>query len=130
MIRLLRESAGDRRLYKFLIYPIPKIEGLEEDHYDQTLKAYLYTADYTYNIITRETNDRLITHADMRDSVPADIKNACGEDMLWGKTDCYLKDKSGNNPIRIWFGGNSGYLKPRMKEYLRNKFNAEHISST
>ena len=105
-----------------------KIDGLEEDHYDQTLKAYLYTADYTYNIITRETDDRLITHVDMRDSVPADIKNACGEDMLWGKTDCYLKDKNGNNPIRIWFGGNSGYLKQRMKEYLKNKFNADRIS--
>ena len=128
-MRLIKESAGDRRLYKFLIYPIDKIDGLEDSNYDKTLKAYIFVTNYTYNVITRETDDRLITHADMKDSVPAEIKSACGEDMLWGKTDCYLKDKNGNYPIRIWFGGNSGYLKPRMKEYLRNKFNADRISS-
>lgn len=48
MILIQESSAGDIRLYKFIIYLMPKISGVDEQYYDETLGGYLYYFDYFY----------------------------------------------------------------------------------
>ena len=123
----LQESAGDKTLYKIIIYKIPLIQGVDEDMYDDTLKAYLYIEPYTYNTLTRETDDRLITHYDILRSIPAELRKH--EDCLvYGKTDCYISRGNEQNPIRLCFWGNSGLLTPRDKTYLKRLTNADWVS--
>lgn len=131
MILIQESSAGDIRLYKFIIYLIPKISGVDEQYYDETLGGYLYYFDYFYNIFTRNTNDSYVTHSDIIDStVPFDVKKKAlelGIDNICGKTDCYMKDKNGNNPIRMWFTGQYYILNNKQKQYLKRLFQADNV---
>lgn len=125
-------SAGDIQLYKFILYLMPKISGVDENHYDETLGGYLYYLDYFYNIFTRNTNDSYITHSDIIDStVPFDVKKKAlelGIDNICGKTDCYISDKLGRNPVRMWFtGGELLKLSDSNKMYIKRLFNADVV---
>ena len=131
MILIQESSAGDIRLYKFIIYLMPKISGVDEQYYDETLGGYLYYLDYFYNIFTRNTNDSYITHSDIIDSIVSlDVKKKAlelGIDNICGKTDCYMKDKNGNNPIRMWFTGYHYILNDGQKQYLKRLFQADKV---
>ena len=131
MTLIQESSAGDIRLYKFIIYLMPKISGVDEQYYDETLGGYLYYLDYFYNIFTRNTNDSYITHSDIIDSIVSfDVKKKAlelGIDNICGKTDCYLSDKSGHNPIRMWFIGDFLKLSDSNKLYLKRLFNADVV---
>lgn len=127
----IKESYGDVELYKFVIYPIKKIEGLDNKHWDDNLSAYIYVEKYHYNIHTNETDDRYITHADIIDElVPFEVKREThkqGSDNICGKTDCYMKDKDGNNPIRMWFSGDKTKLSKNQVDYLKKLFHADKV---
>lgn len=131
MILIQESSAGDIRLYKFIIYLMPKISGVDEQYYDETLGGYLYYLDYFYNIFTRNTNDSYITHSDIIDSIVSfDVKKKAlelGIDTICGKTDCYTKDRNGNNPIRMWFIGQHYILNDGQKQYLKRLFQADNV---
>lgn len=131
MILIQESSAGDIRLYKFIIYLMPKISGVDENNYDETLGGYLYYLDYFYNIFTRNTNDSYVTHSDIIDSIVSfDVKKKAlelGIDNICGKTDCYMKDKNGNNQIRMWFTGQYYILTDGQKQYLKRLFQADKV---
>lgn len=131
MILIQESSAGDIRLYKFIIYLMPKISGVDEQYYDETLGGYLYYFDYFYNIFTRNTNDSYITHSDIIDSIVSfDVKKKAlelGIDNICGKTDCYMKDRNGKNPIRMWFTGQHYILNDGQKQYLKRLFQADKV---
>lgn len=117
----LQESAGDIKLYKLIIYKIPLIQGVDEDMYDDTLKAYLYIEPYTYNTTTRETDDRLITHYDMIQEVPRQIRRN-EKSLIQGKTDWF------NNQIRLCLWSNSNLLSRSDKTYLQRLTSADRVS--
>lgn len=127
-MRLIFESAGDRTLHKFIIFKIPKIDGIE-DSYDDVLKGYLFSAEYKYNIYTRETNDRMITHFDILDiDVPIELKDHYLNSIIYGKTDCFQSGENEEYPIRLLVWGNSNKLKNDDLRYLKQLFNADKVS--
>ena len=103
---VLRESAGDKTLYKIIMFKMPEIPDLEPEAYDDRLQAYLYIEPYTYNVMTKETDDRLITHYDIIHSLPKELRR-CEDCLVYGKTDCYVSKGNEKNPIRLCFWGNS-----------------------
>lgn len=117
----LQESAGDKTLYKLIIYKIPLIQGVDEDMYDDTLKAYLYIEPYTYNTLTRETDDRLITHYDMIQEVPRQIRRN-EKSLIQGKTDWF------HNQICLCLWSNINLLSRSDKTYLQRLTNADRVS--
>jgi hypothetical protein len=124
---IYEKSSGDVTLYKFVMYKIPKIDGFE-NNYDEQLQAYLFIEPYTYNIHTKETDDKYITHADIIDDiVPYEIKRAGRDRQITGKTDCYMPYKGEQNPIRLWFSGNTTLLTNVDKQYLKRMFNADYV---
>lgn len=124
---IYEKSSGDVTLYKCVLYKIPKLDGFE-DNYDEQLQAYLFVEPYTYNIYTKETDDKLITHADIIDNiVPYGIKRAGKDRQITGKTDCYMSYKGKQNPVRLWFNGNTTLLTNTDKQYLKRMFNADYV---
>ena len=124
---IYEKSSGDITLYKCIIYKIPKIKGID-NNYDEQLQAYLFVEPYTYNIHTKETDDKYITHTDIIDNtVPYEIKRAGKDRQITGKTDCYMSYKGEQNPIRLWFGGNTKLLTNTDKQYLKRMFNADYV---
>lgn len=91
MKRLIRASAGDVRLQKFILVPMDPVPGVEEDLYDVQLGGYFYQWEYTYNTVTGETDDRMQAHSDVIDQMPAEIRRQARDLTVWGKTD-YFKD--------------------------------------
>ena len=114
------------QLYKCVLYKTPTILGFD-DNYDNKLKAYLYVQPYQYNWRTGETDDRLITHRDMVDSVPREIRFAADDIPIIGKTDCYLKHGNEEHPIRLWFTDHMDQLTRSDKDYLKRMFGAEYV---
>lgn len=123
---IYEKSSGDTQLYKCIIYKIPKIAGYD-DNYDETLQAYLYVQPYQYNWRTRETDDRLVTHRDIVDSVPREIRKAADDIPISGKTDCYLKHGNEEHPIRLWFTDHFNQLTDSDKNYLKKMFGAKYV---
>jgi len=105
-------SAGDILLSKFILIQMPKLEEYSEN-YDNVLRGYFYTTTYKYNKYTHESEDRIITHADMIDSCPSPIRRY-GKDhtIIWGKQD-YYRDE-----IKL-FIVNGEHLSMKQVEYLR-----------
>lgn len=128
---LYEQSAGDVKLWKFVMYFIPKIGGIDEKYYDDKLGGYLYAFDYFYNVNTRDTNDSYLTHVDIIDSIVSyEVKKETRDqkkDVTCGKTDYYLKDKFGNHPIRMWFSGDKSELTHDKIKYLQNMFCANRV---
>ena len=123
---LYEKSSGDVDLYKCILYKTPKLPGFE-DNYDTRLKAYIYVQPYMYNWRTGETDDRLITHRDMMDYIPREIKLAADDTPIIGKTDCYLKRGNEEHPIRLWFTDHLNQLSRSDKEYMKRMFNADYV---
>ena len=95
MKRYIKSSAGDVTLYKFVLVQMDMLpDKLEDaDKYDNTLNGYFYLWPYTYNTITRHTDDRMYAHSDVIDNLPSDIRRVCREHCIWGKTD-WFKDQA------------------------------------
>lgn len=124
---IYEKSSGDVTLYKCVMYKIPKLDGFE-DNYDEQLQAYLFVEPYTYNIRTKETDDKYITHTDIIDNiVPYEIKRAGKDRQITGKTDCYMSYKGEQNPIRLWFLDSRNLLTPNDKQLLKRIFHADYV---
>lgn len=124
---IYEKSSGDVTLYKCILYKIPMLPGID-DNYDTQLKAYVYSESYTYNTRTRETDDKYITHTDIIDNVvPNEVKRTGKDKLIAGKTDCYLPYKGKQNPIRLWFTGNTGLLTREDKETMKRMFGADYV---
>ena len=124
---IYEKSSGDITLYKCVMYKIPKLDGFE-NNYNETLNGYLFVETYIYNIRTKETDDKYITHTDIIDNiVPNEIKRVAKDKIVTGKTDCYMSYKGKQNPIRLWFGGNTTLLTNTDKQYLKRMFNADYV---
>lgn len=114
MKRYIQSSAGDVTLCKFILVPMDMINSTDECYYDQFLKGYFYMWNYTYNTITRHTDDREYAHSDIIDNLPYEIRKHARKLTIWGKTDYYT------NSVRFSIV-NSEYLTPnqvdRIKQY-------------
>ena len=125
---ILRESAGDKTLYKFWIYKIPKLENIADNNWNDTLQGYLFYNSYFYNIYNRESNAKEVTHDIIEQSIPAEIRTRLNKDnyMAYGGTDCYLAYHGQQNPIRLWTVDNNSILTKADKEYLKRLFHADY----
>lgn len=118
MIRIL-ESAGDVVLYKFLIILTKSLSLVDswERYYDSTIGGYLIDWKYRYNKYTKKTDSRDVTHSDIIDSLPGDLRRLwrTSDDIAWGKTDYYRDD------IRF-FISNDDLLSSSQVDYLKSKY--------
>lgn len=112
MKRYIRSSAGDVKLSKFIFVPMNKIDSIDDSHYDDTLKGYLYIWSYTYNTLTRMTDDRMYSHSDVIDNLPPEIRKHARDLIVWGKTD-YFK-----NSVRFVIV-NDEYLTKSQVNYIQ-----------
>lgn len=108
----IRSSAGDITLCKFLLVPMDKLDNIDESHYDDFLQGYLYIWSYTYNTLTRTTDDRMYSHSDVIDSLPPEIRKHARDLTVWGKTD-YFK-----NGVRFMIV-NDEYLTKSAVNYIQ-----------
>lgn len=92
MYRVILSSAGDVKLFKFLVIPSENIGEFPGYRYDATLQGYIDIWSYFYNKLTKETDDRLQSHADHIDELPFELKKIYRRNGYWGKTDIF-KDK-------------------------------------
>lgn len=106
-------SAGDIKLCKFLLVLMDKLIGVDENHYDEFLHGYFYVWNYTYNTLTKHTDDRMYAHSDVIDNLPESIRRSAKELVIWGKTD-YFKDN-----IRFIIV-NDEYLSSDEVEYIKH----------
>lgn len=86
MKRYIKSSYGDIQLNKFVFVPSEPITGLGKDKYNSNLGGYLYFWTYTYNKLTHETDDRMLSHSDVIDSLPSELRR---KDRIWGRVDYY-----------------------------------------
>lgn len=89
MIKII-ESAGDITLHKFIFIPTPNLDIPEyKKYYDDNLRGYYIQWDYHYNTLTRQTDDRNVSHADVIDNLPDDLRRAYRQNdgSGWGRTD-------------------------------------------
>ena len=97
--KIREASAGDIKLKKMIYCYAPSIDIKKYPEivkfYDKTLKGYYIEWEYTYNKITRDTDDRNLPHSDKIDSLPSDIRRIYkGELGIWGRFDYYSYDNS------------------------------------
>lgn len=115
MKRFIKASAGDIRLYKFLFIDYPYTDEYS-DMWNDSLEGYLYLWEYTYNTLTRETDDRDTAHADVIDNLPFELRKAFRSGHgCWGKTD-YFQTR---NDIR-WYCNDESFFTARQLKYLKN----------
>lgn len=86
MKRYIKSSYGDINLSKFVFIPSDKIEDVETTKYDENLHGYLYLWTYTYNKLTRHTDDWRVSHSDVIDSLPLVLRK---KDRMWGRVDYF-----------------------------------------
>ena len=91
MKKKIRASFGDVILHKFILVPCEPFIGLL-DNYREDYGGYFYIWNYTYNKLTKDTDDRNTAHSDMIGSMPAPIRKQARELNIWGKTE-YYKDE-------------------------------------
>lgn len=112
MIRIY-ESYGDITLYKFILIFMDK-DPEYPDNYNYYLNAYFIVWSYTYNIYTKSTDDRIVDHASVIDSLPFPLRKEFRRgNSAWGKTD-YYKDS-----IRFFINDKSN-LSSEQVTFIRN----------
>lgn len=82
-------SVGDIKLFKFIIIPTEYLGEFENCEYDDILQGYIDLWSYTYNRLTRETDDRVQNHADHIDALPFELRKIYRQQGYWGKTDLF-----------------------------------------
>lgn len=113
MYRVIKASAGDIRLFKFIVIPTDYIGEFQGYRYDENVEGYIDIWSYFYNKLTRETDDRLQSHADHIDQLPFELKKIYRQCGYWGKTDLF-KDK-----IRFYVNDESILTNSQVK-YLKS----------
>ena len=89
MKRMIRASAGDVTLQKFILVLMDLVEGVDENNYVEQLGGYYYQWAYTYNTVTHSTDDRAHDHASVIDGLPSVIRRQARDLTVWGKSEVY-----------------------------------------
>lgn len=113
MFRVIKASFGDVNLTKFLVIPSEYIGDFPGYNYDELLRAYTDVWNYTYNKLTKETDDRLQSHSDHIDVLPWELRKIFRQQGYWGKTDLF------RDTIRF-FCNIEDDLTPNQLKHLKN----------
>lgn len=111
---VVNASSGDVTLYKFLVIPTDYVGDFPRYRYDIALHGYLDLWEYRYNILTKETDDRLQSHGDHIDILPFELKKIYRRKGYWGKTD-WFRDR-----IRFFVNDEIGNEKESYLKKLCN----------
>lgn len=114
---LLKESAGDIKLCKFIGVIMKKVPGIMERLYSEELGGYFLLNTYIYNIETKEHDYDYVIHTDMIDSLPHEIRKPMMKgEGFWGFVDWFNSVSK-----KRYYLANTANLNSKQKEWVKKQ---------
>ncbi len=79
----IKSSVGDVKLYKALVYEMPLTNEKKYDqYYVDDIQSYVFIWSYLLNSLTKRGDSDAMTHREVRNSLPLEIKQGEQYDLM------------------------------------------------